>query len=90
MTREQAIINGEMVLNYLSTYYPESYLILDVNPHEVRIYYFDLKKTESEENCVLSLVEELTMCGAEVTTNYNENIGQMTFDIKWPYGDKDV
>ena len=90
MTREQAIINGEMVLNYLSTNYPESYMTMDVNPHEVRVHYFDLDKPEQKVKGVLSEVEELTMHGAELSTDYNEKIGQMTFDIIWPYGDKDV
>lgn len=90
MTREQAIINGEMVLNYLSTNYPESYMTMDVNPHEVRVHYLDLDKPEQEVKGVLSEVEELTIAGADITTNYNENIGQTTFDIIWPYGYKDV
>ena len=90
MTRETAFMNCALIMNYLCTYYPKSYMTMDVNPHEVRVHYFDLDKTEQEVKGVILKMEELTMVGADITTNFNENIGLTTFDIIWPYGYKDV
>lgn len=90
MTRETAFMNCALIMNYLCTYYPESYMTMDVNPHETRVHFFDLDKTEQEVKGVIVEVEELTMAGADIRTDYNENIGQTTFDIIWPYGYKDV
>ncbi len=83
MTREDAIINAEMVMNYLATYQKRAYLTHDITPHEVRIHYFDMYATEEEVERVAKKMEALILIGTEITFDRNEQIGQTTFDIRW-------
>lgn len=83
MTREQAILNAAMLMNYLATYQRQAYLTLDINRHEVRIHYFDMEATDVEVEEVEKKLEALIMAGTEIEFDRNEQINQLTFNIIW-------
>lgn len=83
MTREQAIINAAMVMNYLATYEQAAYNTLDITPHEVRIHYFKMDTTDAEVEEVEKKLENLIIAGTEIEFDRNEQINQLTFNILW-------
>lgn len=70
-------------MNYLATYERQAYLTMDINPHEVRVHYFNLNATDAEVEEVEDKLEALIMTGTEIEFNRNEKINQLTFDIIW-------
>lgn len=83
MTREEAIMNAALVMNYLATYERQAYLTLDITQHDVRIHYFDMYSTEEEVKRVAKKLEAIRMSGTELEFAPNHNIGQLTFNVYW-------
>lgn len=83
MIREQAILNAQMVMNYLCIYQRQAYISLDISRHDVRIHYFDMEATDDEVEKVEKELEALIMTGTEISFVRNEQINQLTFNIIW-------
>lgn len=83
MSKEQAILNAAMVMNYLATYERQAYLTMDINPHEVRIHYFDMDATDEKVEEVEKKLEAFIIAGTETEFDRNEQINQLTFNTKW-------
>lgn len=83
MSKEQAILNAAMVMNYLATYERQAYLTMDINPYEVRVHYFKMDATDIEVEEVEKKLEALIIVGTETEFDRNEYLNQLTFNIIW-------
>lgn len=86
MNRQQANQNLALVLNYLTTFQPESFYTVDITPHEAILHFFDLDKTHEEVYELSVKLNSLRIVGSELELRRNEKLDQTTFDIYWPYG----
>lgn len=73
MTREQAIIQGLLTLQYLATYEPRAYSRLAVAEDEVNIYYTDYDATPDDVARVKKRIEAIVIAGTEID-QINENV----------------
>lgn len=74
-----------MVWNYLSFYYHDAMVTLEVTTNDVRVHFCDFEMTPDEVKRTAEKTDNLRVAGTELTFNTNEQGGFDTFDIVWPY-----
>lgn len=81
MTREQAIIQGILTLQYLATYEPRAYSRLHVCENLVDLYFTDYEATPDEVERVQRRVEAVVIAGTEIELREEKTFSNLIF--KW-------
>lgn len=79
MTREQAIIQGIMTLQYLATYEPRAYSRLHVSEDMVDLYFTDYDATPDEVEKVQRRVEAVVIAGTEIELREEKTFSYIIF-----------
>lgn len=83
MKREDAIINAQMVMNYLAIYERQAYLTLDISRNDVRLHYFDPDSSDDEVEWLAKKLDAIRMVGTELEIVPNNKVGTLTFNVIW-------